>query len=477
MKNEAIKSTHKGHNEGNIRQRSDGQWEVRLSAGIDFKTGKPKRTSTCCRTRQEAIEILQKQAYDVRINGWRDPMSVSLKEWYTHWLDAHIRNSVKQSTYVSYLGYLENHFLPLWNIRLKALESSTLQDFYNYKFKEEHLSAKTIRNMNLALHKCLDQAVKERLLVGNPCNAVTLPRAEKPEIEILSTDQQRELVRTSYRHRYGTFIRLTLCTGLRLGELLALKWEDIDLTAATLRVRRTINRLQKYDEDGGSRTEIVFDTPKTANSRRTIPLPRGAVEDLLRWKSVQRSDMAAAGASYDDQNFLVTNEMGKYIEQRTFKDFYDRMLKDAGIGHFTFHALRHTFATRALEKGMDYKTLSALLGHYSVAFTMDTYVHCMDERKRSEMDKMSDLYDMAFEMPVEDASYPILCTPGEDGCTLYAPDFPNLQITAPTMDAGLLEMKEKLHKALRQYKYPPTPTRQEQIVVPATGFLLLIRVA
>ena len=101
----------------------------------------------------------------------------------------------------------------------------------------------------------------------------------------------------------------------------------------------------------------------------------------------------------------------------------------------------------------------------------------MDERKRSEMDKMSDLYDMAFEMPVEDASYPILCTPGEDGCTLYAPDFPNLQITAPTMDAGLLEMKEKLHKALRQYKYPPTPTRQEQIVVPATGFLLLIRVA
>ena len=88
---------------------------------------------------------------------------------------------------------------------------------------------------------------------------------------------------------------------------------------------------------------------------------------------------------------------------------------------------------------------------------MDTYVHCMDDRKRSEMDKMSDLYDMAFEMPVEDASYPILCTPGEDGCTLYAPDFPNLQITAPTMDAGLLEMKEKLHKALRQYKYPPAP--------------------
>ncbi len=104
----------------------------------------------------------------------------------------------------------------------------------------------------------------------------------------------------------------------------------------------------------------------------------------------------------------MTNELGKFFEQRTFKDCYDRILKEAGVGHFTFHALRHTFATRALERGMDYKTLSAVLGHYSVAFTMDTYVHSMDDHKRREMDKMDDLFAMPVELSVERQPYPVL---------------------------------------------------------------------
>ena len=101
---------HRGHNEGNIRQRTDGRWEVRLSAGIDYKTGKPKRTSTCCNTKQEAIAILQEQAHDIRVNGWRDPMSVTLGEWYEYWLVTYMKDKVKQSTYMSYRGYGNKHF-------------------------------------------------------------------------------------------------------------------------------------------------------------------------------------------------------------------------------------------------------------------------------------------------------------------------------------------------------------------------------
>ena len=103
MKDTSHKSTRRGHNEGNIRQRTDGRWEVRLSAGIDYKTGKPRRTSTCCNTRQEAIAILQQQAHEVRTQGWRDPMSVTLGEWYEYWLDTYMKDTVKQSTYASYL--------------------------------------------------------------------------------------------------------------------------------------------------------------------------------------------------------------------------------------------------------------------------------------------------------------------------------------------------------------------------------------
>ena len=176
--------------------------------------------------------------------------------------------------------------------------------------------------------------------------------------------------------------------------------------------------------DGENKTEIVFGTPKTKNSRRTIPLTRTMVDELTRWKQQQAQDKQRAGDKYTDDGFIVTNEFGHYFEQKTFKDYYDRLLKDADIGHFTFHALRHTFATRALERGMDYKTLSAILGHYSVAFTMDTYVHSMDEHKRREMDKMDDMFGMQYSISVENQPYPVLCTLSPDGCTTHVPDFP-----------------------------------------------------
>ena len=296
MKDTSKTSLRRGHNEGNIRQRTDGRWEVRLSAGIDYKTGKPRRTSTCCNTRQEAIAILQQQAHVVRTQGWRDPMSVTLGEWYEYWLDTYTKDTVKQSTYASYRSYLNKHFYVLGKILLKKLEPHTLQEFYNYKFREEGLSPKTLRNYHMALHKCLQQAVKERLLVYNPCDAVTLPSGEKPEIVVFTNDQQRALVQASYRHRYGVFIRLDLCTGLRMGELLALKWEDIDFSTAQLHIRRTINRLAKYEaHDGENKTEIVFGTPKTNNSRRTIPLTRTIAGELARWKQQQAQDKIRAG--------------------------------------------------------------------------------------------------------------------------------------------------------------------------------------
>ena len=178
---------------------------------------------------------------------------------------------------------------------------------------------------------------------------------------------------------------------------------------------------------------------------------------------------------YTDDGFIVTNEFGHYFEQKTFKDYYDRLLKDADIGRFTFHALRHTFATRALERGMDYKTLSSILGHYSVAFTMDTYVHSMDEHKRREMNKMDDMFGMQYSISIENQPYPILCTLSPDGCTAHVPDFPKIEVRTPTLDSALLEVKQQIEKALRQYKNPPIPTKQEQIVVPTNSVLVLVK--
>ena len=150
-------------------------------------------------------------------------------------------------------------------------------------------------------------------------------------------------------------------------------------------------------------------------------------------------------------------------------------MKDADIGHFTFHALRHTFATRALERGMDYKTLSAILGHYSVAFTMDTYVHSMDEHKRREMDKMNDMFGMQYSISVENQPYPVLCTLSADGCTAHVPDFPKVTAQAPHAGCRPAGSQAANRKALRQYKNPPIPTKQDQIVVPNNSVLVLVK--
>lgn len=255
----------RGHNEGNIRERSDGRFEVRVTAGIDFATGKAKRISYYAKTRAEATKILHEEEYKIHISEMVDPTSTKLIDWLRIWLETYMKNSLKQSTYTSYKGYIENHLAPAFPaLKLKDLTSKLLQDFYNYKLTEEGLSPKTITNLHRCLHKALKQAVLEHHLNFNPCDAVNLPRNEKPQVEILTREEQERLIYTSYKFRYGFFIRLTLATGIRLGELLGLRWEDIDTRKNMLNIRRTLNRLPKVDYNGvGNSIEIVIQEPKT----------------------------------------------------------------------------------------------------------------------------------------------------------------------------------------------------------------------
>lgn len=462
----------RGHNEGSIKLRSDGRYEIRVTAGIDFATGKPKRISYYAKTRAEATKILHQAEYDIHFNDRIDPTSLTLADWLELWLNTYMKNSLKQSTYVSYRGYIINHFVPaIGNVKLKGLNSKLLQDFYNYKL-ENGLSPKTILNMNLCLHKALKQAVLDKYLSFNPCDAVNLPRNEKPQIEVLTREEQSRLMQTSYHFRYGVFIRLTLATGLRLGELLGLKWEDIDLRSCMLHVRRTLNRLTKMEQgQPGNTTEIVFQTPKSKNSIRSIPLMKPIVEDLKQWQLVQQQDKVLAGIAYQDLGMLVSNPLGMYIEPRTFKDYYDQILDASGIGHFTFHALRHTFATRALEQQMDSKTLSTILGHYSVSFTLDTYAHVLDNHKREGMELMEALFQSPS--PTETV-YPVIALPSGKGYQLTAVDF-DISVSCDSMEQGMTEIQHQIRHQLMTC-YPPTPTPHTEVIIPNGGLLMLVRI-
>lgn len=318
----------------------------------------------------------------------------------------------------------------------------------------------------------MNQAVLEHYIDFNPCDAVSLPRNEKPQVEILTREEQQKLIYTSYKYRYGVFIRLTLATGIRLGELLGLRWEDVDFSKRMLSIRRTLNRLPKVDYNGvGNSTEIVIQEPKTKNSIRSIPLISNIANELQQWKMVQQNDAMAAGAAYQDSGFLVTNPLGGYLEPRTFKDFYDEILKASGLGHYTFHVLRHTFATRAMEQGMDAKTTSILLGHYSVSFTLDTYTHVLDSQKQEEMKVMEEFFTLPAVSQVQ--SYTIVVTPMLNGFLLNPIDFDDMSIEAGDLQYGIQCLKATIAQKLATM-YPPTPTPVNEIVLQQNEFIVMI---
>lgn len=197
---------------------------------------------------------------------------------------------------------------------------------------------------------------------------------------------------------YGVIF--TLNTGLRLGELIGLQWKDVNFQRHSIRIRRTVGRLSKVEEDGSlvkksdtvKSTEIVVRTPKSISSKREIPMFDELWNGLMDYRERQREMIEALGSDYDDQDFIFGITMRKAYDPRVYEDLFKRCLKSAGLKDIKFHALRHTFATRALEAGMDIKVLSSLLGHAKASTTLNLYGHALPDHKRISMDKMSDYY-------------------------------------------------------------------------------------
>ncbi len=469
----------RANNEGNIRLRSDGRYEVRVTVDYDKATGTPKRVSKYAKTKEEAVKLLNQMSFvnDTSPNSFT---RVTLGDWLDLCLEVYMKNTLKQSTYLSYESYIRVHLKPsLGNIPIQELTPRTLQLYYNYKFEVEGLSAKTITNINLFLHRALKFAVAEGYINSNPASSVNLPSGDRPQIIILTRDEQMRLIQGSYQHRYGVFIRLVLFTGIRLGELLGLRWEDVDVQGKRIYIRRTLNRLNKAKKPTNPNeptTEIVIQTPKSQNSIRSIPLLPQVLQDLQGWQRVQQSDKQTLGDAYCESGFIVTNPMGGYVEPRTFKDSYNQILQLSGLRHFTFHALRHTFASRAMEQGMDVKTLSVILGHASVAFTLDTYAHVLDDHKQAGMALMEDLFNIPEPASV-DVTYPVLVTPFPDGTMeLTLPDFPEINCNTMNLPQGLSELRESLREELGICIYPPQPTPVMNIPCEPGQFVLQLSI-
>lgn len=317
----------------------------------------------------------------------------TLTEWLDYWFENFSLRSLKQSTAISYKGYINNHIKPnIGNFKLSELSIGVLQEFINREYdcgkltdgKEgEGLSPKTIRNINLMIHKTLKKANELDLIPKNYAEFVQLPRCHKPKVRVLTPSEHKRLLLTLQHSeeplRFGVY--LSLVTGMRLGEVLGLRWIDIDLVDNVLRIERTVSRLCSVDGEG---TQLVVGTPKTDSSLRDIPFSDTVKEEFIKYRKWQDKYLKIKQPKKGD--YVLMMRRGYPVEPKTMQDGFKRILDAAGIRDINFHALRHTFATRAIEDHMDPKTLSVLLGHADVSTTLNRYAHVLEQQKRKAME-------------------------------------------------------------------------------------------
>lgn len=277
---------------------------------------------------------------------------------------------VKQSTMAAYVLILENHILPNFG-ESDTLHEQAVQEFVLQKI-ENGLNVKSVKDILIVLKMVMKFGVKNEWMDYQEWDIKYPSSSTTKELEVLSVANHKKILNHIQSHFSfaGLGIYISLCTGLRIGEVCALKWSDINVSEGTITVNRTIERI--YIINGTEKyTELVINTPKTQNSCRKIPMTKDLLAMVKPLKKVVNEDF-----------YVLTND--EYpTEPRTYRNYYGKLMTKLGIPKLKYHGLRHSFATRCIEAGCDYKTVSVLLGHSNISTTLDLYVHPnMEQKKR-----------------------------------------------------------------------------------------------
>lgn len=377
----------------NIYKRRDGRWEARYIKGHTID-GRAIYGYIYRHTYLEAKRAQSEARADCGKPGTRPVQSASpetLESYLNEWLSS-IRLSVKKSTYANYDGLIRRHIVPvIGKTPLFQVESGLIQQYINQQLesgrvdKTGGLSPKTARDIVCLLKRSLKAA-------GIELN-IRLPKYSPPKPRVLTEDEQRALIAAaeSDGSSESLGILVSLFTGIRLGELCSLKWSDISLDEGLLKISKTIQRIENCEGDGKSKTVIHIGSAKSECAMRSIPLPHSLLHRLCELrKSACEDDYLLSGSN-------------RYVEPRTCQYRFKKLLRQAGIDDINFHVLRHTFATRCIESGIDIKTVSQLLGHSNVNITLDRYVHPAVEYQRDCMEKLCVSFAAAADSPSKSA--------------------------------------------------------------------------
>jgi len=356
----------RGQGEGTIRKREDDRWEGRLALG--WRGGRRRFSYFYGRTRDEVQQQLIKALHDRSQGLPAVGEKQTVGTFIEHWLEHTIKLSVRPRTYQSYELLSRLHIVPdLGRLPLTKLTPEHVEALLARKLKA-NLSAQTVRHVRTVLRRCLAQAVKRGAVLRNVATMVEPPRlVRRRQGHVLDAEQARLLLTTAQSDRLMfPLLTVALSLGLRRGELLGLRWTDIDTDAGRISISRSI---QRYKGAGLQATD-----PKTEHSRRLLTLPQACVRALRAWKAHQSEQRLAAGPDWQDTGLIFTTPIGTPVDPRNLHRQFKHMLGAAELPQVSrFHDLRHACATYLLSQGVTLRTISDLLGHSSISVTSDVY--------------------------------------------------------------------------------------------------------
>jgi integrase len=379
----------RGNGEGSItRHKKSGLYMARY--WVELPEGRRVRKTIYGKTRELVAEELT-QALANRNRGIVvDDENMTVEQFMTRWLEDTARGNLAPRTFHNYHLQIRRHIVPaIGRVKLSKLTPAHVQSLYASKLRDG-LKPSSVRTIHAVLRRALGQATKWNMIPRNPAADVDPPRVRQDEIKPLSPSQARMFLDAARGDRFEALYVLSLTTGLRMGEALGLRWTDIEFGDETLRVNRQLQRLRRVGDKAGT---LVFSEPKNA-SRRTLDLPQRALEALRTHRKRQLEEQLRTGAAGRENNLVFASTIGTPLDaQNIINRHFKPLLRNAELPAIRWHDLRHTCATLLLSRGTHPKLVQHLLGHASIAITLDRYSHWIPSMGRHTATAMEDALD------------------------------------------------------------------------------------
>lgn len=376
----------RANGEGSVRKHISGHWLVTFPTGRTKENGKREYLFRYADTQAEAVEVLRQLQVEKGMGVCHSKGMTKTGDWIDTWLEKHKAPKLAPATLASYRNNFRLHIKPfVGEIQLARLET------YHIQRTLDGIGGSTstfIKNYNI-IHGALEKAVELGMLMKNPCKGVTFPGDDKEEMRVLTQEEQQRFIQGLTGEYYRVMFLTYLYTGMRVGEGVPISWTDIDLEKRTIRVSK--KAIVIHDFDSHSAKQEVQDFCKTKSSKRTVVITAGLTAILTEHKAVMKQRAAALGEEWKEDSLVFKNTHGNMVYTRNLQVSLDRILKKTGIRGATMHTLRHTYATRCFEAGVDIKAISEQLGHANVKTTYNIYVHLLEDTKVKEIDKLGEI--------------------------------------------------------------------------------------